>query len=612
MGETLAPARLLCHPVPVAHFQLSKAPSASRNDQETEELIERLTRAGSGMPKKERAKKAAETCEDVYLERRSLWTTLMAHAPRRLARGLRERAADRDDYSNRQGIADLRVALADWLDAWDAEQVKEEERAKRRGKQHRRQLPLWGLSSWPTLTPQNEKALASSWPYVDMIADRDGQCLLAASVGQTGIVGRAHRRFEVALGKASAWNSRLAIATAKTFFAGDSVSLTMVDLILESMDGLYRGLMDYDPSKGRPSTHLVTWCRQRVSKALETGTMIHVPSWVRQTVSAVRRGCPAWLKADEARRKAIAKTKQAKRAGKPAPARVDHSPGIGAVGPLDQATVVNAVAEIEAGVSVDRARDLLVDDLGMHPSLASWAAVAIVSEQDPTERGLLSMRHIATAHNRKASATLEALRHAPIHFASLDPSWDEDSQRPGIVLSSTDERDDTEAEIWIQTTEMLGLLDDLAKRDEDGAEQAEIIRRSYGLGGAELLSERPESEALKHIAKAGLETTGRRVHRNKAASMRAEGIAWMRGQVCEEEVPAPGVFLLASPQARGCLEGAGARLARACRRLRGERRAEAVEARRRQRAVTKTPKRLRKPAPRIHQLAEHLPMLAQA
>jgi len=352
-----------------------------------------------------------------------------------------------------------------------------------------------------------------------------------------------------------------------------------------------------------------------VSKALETGTMIHVPSWVRQTVSAIRRGCHAWVKADKARRKALAESRKGKR-GRPSKDQPGPGPApLSAVGPLDQAAVVAAIAEIEAGVTGPRARALLVDDLGLHPSLASWAAGVLVMAAEE-ERGGLAMAHIAEAHGRKAEAILEALRHSPIHFSSLDPAWDEDSQRPGVVLASTDERDDTEAEAWIQTKEMLGLLDDLAGRDDEGAEQAEIIRRSYGLGGLELLSERPESEALTAIAKSGRESTGRKIHRNKASALRDEGISWMRERIadvtCQEKPPTPRVFRLCSPQARGYLEPTGARLARACRRLRSKRRAKASKASDGQRAIAKPTKRLRKAPPRVHLLTEHLPMLAQA
>ena len=107
-----------------------------------------------------------------------------------------------------------------------------------------------------------------------------------------------------------------------------------------------------------------------VRKAIETGTLIHTPTWIREIMGALRRGSKSWADADKARRKAAAK---ARRAGENAGAAGEQAmraalakAEAGSVlRPLDPAEVLAACEEIAGGVSEERGSELLADVLGM-------------------------------------------------------------------------------------------------------------------------------------------------------------------------------------------------------------------------------------------------------
>ena len=548
-------------------LQLNKGISRSRSgdDYATDALIERMTRRCRGLTKAEQRAQQAAACERAAEARRRLWYMLMLDAPLRLADALRERSAEGEDYSNRQGIKELRLALAGWLEKWDAEESRHEAKQGRRyrGAARRRAMPLWSLTRWPAMTEANEKALARAWPFVDRVADRDGLCLLAASEGQGGDIGEARALWLAEIEAVCEWNAKLAIATAAKFFAGDSLTLTMSDLIMESWDGLRRAAMDYDPSTAKFSTHGVNWCGQRVRKAIETGTLIHTPTWIREIMGALRRGSKSWADADKARRKAAAK---ARRAGENAGAAGEQAmraalakAEAGSVlRPLDPAEVLAACEEIAGGVSEERGSELLADVLGMDDRQAAAVAFDVTGGGDDAAEAALW--HVGRAHGKKPTAILAALRTAPHRIDSIDSERDDEEARPQVVLVADVGDRSGEAEAAVLDREMRELLDRLAARDEEGRDQAEVIRRFYGLAG---IRGDKDSATLTAIASAPLES-GRIVHRNQAAKLRDVGLAWMRRQA---GVKPPPVRLLCT-NATGHREGAGLRMARAARRLR--------------------------------------------
>lgn len=555
--------------------------SRGGDDASTEWLIQKLTRRGADLSKKERQKRQVAASEACYQARRGLWLALMAYEPLALATALRVRAATRDDYSNRKGVDLLRVALAEWLEGWDAEQVKRETRAARRGKTYRRQLPLWGPETWPTLAKDNEKAIRRAWPHVDLVADRDGQVFTAvSSASKVREVVRARRRMGRALAEGVEWNGRLVVATLNSkFFAGDSLTLSTSDLLSIGEERLSRALWDFNPAIARPSTYFVTWIAQGMRRAIEGGTLIHVPTWIRDANAAIRRGSPAWQKADKARRLAES---AARKKGRDVMAAGANAYGKALRGvapaevipPLDPPEVHRACEEIAAGCGRARLLDLLTGALGMEEVTAEAVAAKCdrIAEGGRRataagdERVRICLGPLAAAAKSKPDTLRKAVATMPHYVDSVDRKGrvkgdDDDDDRPSVILVSQAEDGAAEAEAAVMARQLGEALDALCETGPRGEEQAEVVRRSHGLAGPE--------EALVAIASEPLQSTGREINRNQARELRDSGIAWLaRWMEAEPEEAAP--VHVVTFACRGWREGAGRRLARAARRIRSE------------------------------------------
>lgn len=472
------------------------------HDDAAEWLIQRLCRRGqSGRGKKVREANASAqvaACTAVYQARRTLWHALSAWEPEEVVRAMRERSDDGDDYSNRKGIAELRSAVASWLappvrPAKSMEPIarrvamkswmKAMERwSSRKAQEQAGQTTLFLPEEWPHLSADNARALVRVWPHVDLVADRDGNAALAASdlsaaaAEQRGrelhpAVVKARLNFDRALEEAVDWNGRLVVATAtSTFFVGEGMSITLADLLVAGQDGLRRGLMDFDPSTARPSTYLVEWIAQRIRRCLEAAGIIHVPTWVRETVAKIRK------------------------AG------------------VDPAALAVLIPAIEAG---NASADEVADVLGL--SIAEAAAL------ESSGGGVdACLARLSKSTGIGASTISGALAVAPTRIDSLDARGrvrddDEGDDRPAIVLVAEEVDGAAEIEAAVIGGELAAALATLAASSKEGAEQAEVVRRLFGLVGPE--------ETLATIAETRLQSTGRRVNRNAVAHLRDAGVA---------------------------------------------------------------------------------------
>lgn len=479
------------------------------HDDAAEWLIQRLCRRGEpGRGRKVREANAAAqvaACTAVYHARRALWHALSAWEPEEVVKAMRERSDDGDDYSNRKGISELRSAVAGWLappprpSHAEMKAIGIDERGRRAAmRSWLRALENWNgrkfaeragqtlmflPDEWPTLSSDNARALTRVWPHVDLVADRDGNATLAASdtsekaTEKRGrelhpAVIKARLDFDKALEEAIDWNGRLVVATAtSTFFVGDGMSITLADLLCAGHDGLRRGLMDFDPNTARPSTYLVEWIAQRIRRCLESAGIIHVPTWVRETIAKIRKA---------------------------------------GVDPVALAALVPA---IEAG---NASADEVAEVLGWTAAEAERVGVDHGATPPEVLAGLSKKTGIAV------STIVGALAVAPTRIDSLDARGrvrddDEGDDRPAIVLVAEEVDGAAEIEAAVQGGELAAALATLATSGTAGAEQAEVLRRLYGLVGPE--------ETLASIAETRLQSTGRRVNRNTVAHLRDAGTA---------------------------------------------------------------------------------------
>lgn len=589
------------------------------SDPSTEWMIRRLTSKGAGLSKKEQAELRKASSAEMYKSRRELWLALVFEDAEALASAFDERADDSDDFSNRQKIGELRHALAAWARGFSKAWKAKEKRAAKRGKTLDRQLPLFGPVSWPTLSADNERAMMRSWPHIDLVADRDGAVLLSvASESRSPWVRRALARVERARQNEIEWNGKLVVATCNKFFAGDTLCLSLSDLLSVGQEGLARGTMDLNPNAGASSTHYVTWISQRIRRAIEKGTLIHVPSWIRDANAAIRRGSTAWQKADKARRKAITGF----RAPKSSPLMItsdehgiSYSVAVGAkpggkaagavafrkalarvphrliVSPIDPHEAHKAIQALDGGVDAETAVDLMTASLG----LTDKTAEEIVKSGGDVSARALDV--LSKATKLKPDTIRKAIAQAPHYVASLDQrgrvTGDDEDDRPAIVLVAEEDDGEAQAEKALLWRQLGEGIEHLCETGESGQEQAEIIRRSYGLEGPE--------ESLTAIASEPLQSTGRTINRNKAKELRTAGVAWLTAWAGEEVVT---VTRLSYGRARGHRTPRGLMCARSARRLRSKARRQEKKPSIPQHAIKKPSKRPRKLPPRVHQLRE--------
>lgn len=519
------------------------------DDASTEWLIGQMARGGA---RKTGAKGEAEAikrsqiaaCEAVYVARRALWQTTVAYDSEALAAGFLARREERDDYSNRKGIDNLRGAVAAWLlpPRGRAERARWRERKRR---EQAGQSILFLPEEWPSLSADNAKALARAWPAVDLIADRDGQVLLAASSASTSPeVRRARLRFNRAMSKALHLNGRLVIATLAKFHVGEGMSISTSDLLVAGHDGLHRGLLDYDPAVALPSTHLVTWIAQRMRRCLETASIIHVPPHVRDATSRVRRAgvdpaevlfladrIEAGADAEEVRplvesmvdaieAATLAEARKLRR-------RLERDPGgASKIKPKIEACARRLAAlkacSLRLGPSLTIRRVIFPRLAPLRPLQARLRCVAPFLGDALLEA---AMEPLARATGLKTASMLAALRSSPTHLDSLDRRGrggdDEEGEPIQLVAHEVDPAEEYEAAMLLSTVRH-GLAS-MAEEGDRGRERAEVVRRLYGLQGPE--------ETLLDIVRTGLQSTGRKVSRGTVTALRDEGEAWLRGAV---------------------------------------------------------------------------------
>jgi hypothetical protein len=453
-------------------------------------MIEAIARA-AGKPTKEDQRLAAAAAHDA---RRALWDALRASHAHVLARRLRSRADDRDDNSNRLGVDALRRDVADWLEAG--------------ARLPQTSLPLLSASHGDCTTKILSDLLRAGL-RVDLVADRDGEVTMAAAAEVAAESAppthrtpkRAARlaaewaaqgpgREEVrrrlatmrkALDKAIRLNGRLVIAAyRRRYFVGDDAALSGADLLAAGLDGARRGLMDYQPSRAGPATHLLQWINQRMARTLEGGRVITMPSWVRDIASKARHiGCDLDLLRELL-------------------SMIDGLP---------------AAADEEAGrhlsiVILEQMR-LAYDgvDIGGFtlPALALRCALLVPERRHEAALAPL-LAHLPACKPANAAT---AIRYVPSRMVAEDDA----------PASGEDEVDEwREAILRDQVMEALDGLRVAAGGSGWQAEAAEVIERLFtGL-----------AEGVAEIAARPLACTGRRLSRAQVGELRDMGLAFLR------------------------------------------------------------------------------------
>jgi DNA-directed RNA polymerase specialized sigma subunit len=564
---------------------LTRPTAAPSADESAAEILERIeAQAGiRGLTKAERKAAQIEAARRFFDVRRSLWTALVRREPLALSLAMRARAEDASDYSNRKLIAEYRIAIADWLEAFAKSLRKKRDDGAQVGLFGAEEIitiPRLSAFDVPSLramilsdeakaqrkAQRARKALARSvlqfWPNVDLLADRDGITTIAtARASHHPEVKALVRAFDASLNRCVAINARLAFGVVERFHVGPSLSIDKSDLIAAALDGLWRACMDFMPGRGMFSTHAVGWIRQRVSRAIEDGRLIHTPSWVTDTLRAITAA------GVDVRRSsgAIADVRSL------ALARADIMHTLGGLDmAIDQGE--RAVGKLEAGLTLAAATS---DDDGytmidMHAVAAAKvkdlralrrrlelrasedresarAAVRIllpaaeVSRLDDVVMMVLVSPTACGAVDAALEALLAAINEAhPAAKMTADKLTEALTHGQSLITSTTREGDDGEdeeidlgsgdadaamAEVQ-DAIDLMDLRDGLARLMESGdagAEQAEVIRRLSGLEGAE--------EKLTDIAARPLRCTDRKVGRNEVARLRDEGIAALRSMM---------------------------------------------------------------------------------
>lgn len=274
--------------------------------------------------------------------RRELWRLAERLVPLRLAAALRARSAV-NDPTGRDGVRELRLAIADWLDPppccrWCRQPMREgdEGRAcpghlsRRReclASRARRRLNVVARCGTLALYPAGyadlrTMAAALACPkgasrHYDVAADRDGKALLAATAALPprdpddagvwrdeglrllhaavqaareadggrplpGVLVAARKALDAARNASVKVNGRMGV-NVQLRYGAPSGGVTRADLVQGAAAGLDRAAMDYDAREARFSTYAAAWARQGVGEALSSRDLVDTPAWVLET-----------------------------------------------------------------------------------------------------------------------------------------------------------------------------------------------------------------------------------------------------------------------------------------------------------------------------------------
>lgn len=278
--------------------------------------------------------------------RRELWRLAERLVPLRLAAALRARSSPTDP-TGRDGVRELRLAIADWLDPppccrWCRQAMREGDEGRTcthrrpwttkpltcRASRSRRasgggDARCGTLALYPAgYADLRTMAAALACPkgaarHYDVAADRDGKALLAATAAvpprdpgdpdawrDEGLRllhaavqaakdldgGRALPACVVAARAAldAARNRNIAVngrmgINVQLRYGAPSGGVTRADLTQGAQMGTDRAAMDYDAREARFTTYAAAWARQGVGEALSSRDLVDTPAWVLET-----------------------------------------------------------------------------------------------------------------------------------------------------------------------------------------------------------------------------------------------------------------------------------------------------------------------------------------
>ena len=519
----------------------------------------------------------------VWEARRVLWRACEVYAPKEMAAALRARATEIDpvthrlDATNRGGVAELRLALAEWLDppvvcrycgrkmpaprADKSSAGPDDVRPAPPRPCTARPLMRCGRTDpfgRPVMRPQRclahvskdgrcgtlalflppplpepvTEAMRKAGGRHDVISDRDGEALLAASTisPATHVAVRvARKRLDWTLDRAVRANGRLVMKTQAKYYAPDGTGITRADLLQEAAMGCRRALMDFDPTRGfQFSSYALNWIRQGMSAIWAHRHQIDTPAWVvdgrkeierkgvqpRALLSAIevlaeasafRR--PTAMSLAEALVVLVIYAEVIEDVPGSRPLRKVRRVLLAGRDPLELAVeAAHAAAPQMVGSGAKRRQE------GVESAIERVASV--VSEW--LELGLAGGATLTVLRTETASAMSEALE----DVATPEESEAGTSAKPtAVIIDSTDIEALAAAE---QEASMgrdalrAGLLH-LQTIDREGAE---IVRRYHGLDGPE--------ETLQEIADAQLRCTGRTLCRERIRQKYREALVEMK------------------------------------------------------------------------------------
>lgn len=530
----------------------------------------------------------------VWEARRVLWRACEVYAPKEMAAALRARATEIDpeskrlDATNRGGVAELRLALAEWLDppvlCRFCSRVMPEPRAARdsagpadvrpapprpcsarqlirggidrktgaRVMRPQRCLPhiskdgrcgTLALFLPPPLPGPVTEAMHKAGGRHDVISDRDGQALLTASTvtDATHVAVRvARKRFDWTMNRACSANGRLFMKAQAQYYAADGTGITRADLLQEAALGGRRALMDFDPTRGfQFSSYALNWVRQGMSAIWAKRHEIKTPAWVVDGRREVER------KGVQPRELLAAIEALAESSAHRRPVTMSLAEALVAL-------VIEAetIEEVPGSRPLRKVRRLLLagrDPLMLAVEAAKEAAPKMVGSgtkrrQESLELAIERVAAVVSAWlelDLAGGATLTVLRTetaSPMSAALEDATGVDDSDeaatstrhRSAVLVDGTD----LEALAAAEQEATLGrdaLYAGLAHLQQHDREGAEIIRRYHGLEGPE--------ETLQEIADAPLRCTGRTLCRERMRQKYREALQHVKRHLQEMGAP---------------------------------------------------------------------------